>query len=183
MEFSERNYIIIVILSAAVAISLFYFGEGTARVFSLNEKQKFGVQASGAFAGFLLIFLISPKIINKLENIKKERRINLKLYLNAFPEGFIRNNNYICKYWLFNEETGDDPKEFVIGTKFRWEAGYLTLDIKDVSQYNRIKVRVEQMDKRQNKVWESDYFHSRAPIINLNYLDDKEKMEDSPHGS
>ncbi len=91
----------------------------------------------------------------------------MKLYLVGKPENFEhRDNTYICTYSLFNEDTGD-TQEFP-DKKPRWEAGVLTVDIQDVGPNDLISVQIKNA---QNKVWKSDYFHSRAKNMDIQLLD------------
>ena len=151
-------YLLIVVVSISAAVILFKVGGSLAEVTGQeNTFLGFGFKAGGAIGGFLLIFWTSPKVIEMLKN-KREKRINMRLYLIGNPKNFDRGDTtYTCKYRIFNEETGDSEESKLF--KPRWEAGFLTIDIKDVGSDDMIAAHVEN---EQKDVWECDYFHSRA---------------------
>ena len=89
----------------------------------------------------------------------------MKLYLFGTPKNFNRkDNSYQCRYFLFNEETGE-TREY--STNFRWENGYLTVGVDNVKPDDLISIRVSDS---QNRVWECDYFHSRAPKTEIKLI-------------
>lgn len=163
------TYLVIGLFSTCAAVILFKAGGSLAEITG-QENTLLGVsfKAGGALAGFILIFLMSVKAIErlgKIDKVVKERRINMKLYLIGKPESFAhQDTTYVCKYSLFNEETGE-KREFP--AIHLWEAGYLTLHITEVGTDDWIAVRIENT---QGKVWECDYFHSRAPKTEVQLL-------------
>ena len=159
------KYLVIAVFSICAAVILFQIGGSLAEVTG-QQDTLLGVsfKAGGAVAGFILIFLISMKAIERLQ-VEEERRINVKLHLVGKPERFDRQDTtYVCKYWLFNEETGERQE---LSSRHRWEAGYLTLDVREVGPDDMIKVRIENA---QQKVWESQFFHPRAPKTEVELL-------------
>lgn len=150
----------IMFIFSAVAAWVFSLGAGSIAEVTRPADEVFGIgfKAGGAVAGFMLIFYMSGRAFSRLDKVlAKERRINMKLHLVGDPEAFDhQDSSYMCKYSLFDEGTGD-RREF--DTKHRWEAGYLTLDVREVGANDLITVRIEN---DQNKVWECDFFHSRA---------------------
>ena len=160
------SYLIIGIFSVAAAMIFFKLGGSFAKISGQeNTLLGFSFEASGALGGFFLIFWISLRALGTLR--AKAGRIHMKLHLNGKPENFERRDDtYICTYWLYNEDTGESH-EFP-DKKTRWEAGYLTVDIRDVGPNDLIGVRIKNA---QNKVWQSDYFHSRAKKMDIQLLD------------
>lgn len=154
-------YLIIGFFSTCIAIILFKIGGSLAEITG-QEKTILGIsyKAGGALAGFILIFIISLRgfeRLQKISNAGETGRINMKLYLIGRPENFVRKDTtYVCTCWLFNGETGERKDFHPI---HRWEAGYFTIDIRKVGPDDLIAVRIENVQK---KVWECDYFHSRA---------------------
>jgi hypothetical protein len=138
-----------------------------------EDKTIIGItfRASGAIAGFIIIFYLSTKIIDKLERIDrttKEMIMHMKLYLIGKPKNFSRQHKYICKYCTFNEETGIKKNSEI---DYRWEAGYLTIDIREIDRYDLIKIYIE--DTNNKDIWECDYFHPYAPKVEVNLVTKK----------
>lgn len=167
-RFSERIFILIGTFSISAAIIFYMIGGSIAEVTG-EDNTIIGIsfRASGAIAGFIITLYISTKIIEKLEmisQITKDMVMHMKLYLVGKPKNFNRQHKYICKYCTFNEETGI-KKNFE--TDYRWEAGYLTLDLRDIDQYDLIKIFVEDANK---DLWECDYFHPYEPKVEVNLV-------------
>ncbi len=94
------------------------------------------------------------------------------------PKSFDRSDKaYTCKYWIFNEETGNRKES--PSFKPRWEAGFLTIDIKDVGADDMIAAQIKNAQK---DVWECDYFLTRTHTKEAELLENNEK-EDSTHDS
>ena len=161
LRYPVVNILIIGLFSTCVAVILFKAGGSLAEVTG-QENTILGIsfKAGGALGGFILIFWILLRGIERFQ--KTVTKVNLKLHLIGKPENFDRQDTtYVCKYWLFNEQTGE-RQEF--SAKHRWEAGYLTLDVRDVGADDFIAVRIENAQK---KVWECDFFHARAPKMEV----------------
>lgn len=160
-------YLIISIISLICAILLFQVGGSLAEITG-NDKTLLGFsfKAGGAVAGFIIIFLLSQKALLKLkEDQRKESpSINVKVYLQPKSNGFNRSITYQAEYKIFDGDTGDSQSYL---TNPFWEAGYLTVFIKEVGEKDFLSVKI----KNESSIWESESFHSRSPkIAELNQL-------------
>lgn len=159
-------YLVTAGFSTLSALIFFQLGGSLAHITGKTDFG-FGFKAGGAIAGFLIVFWISIKALEKLYGLSALSAdfSKMKIYLFGTPENFNRqDSSYKCKYFLYNEETGE-KREF--DTDFRWENGYLTIDLDDVGQHDLIFVRVQNSE---NKVWECDYFHSRSPKTEIKLI-------------
>lgn len=177
LEHPTIMYLLIGVVSIFASVILFKVGGSLAEITGQeNTIVGFGFKAGGAVGGFLLIFWTSPKVIAMLNN--REKRISMKLYLIGKPKSFDRSDKtYTCKFWIFNEETGDRKES--PSFKPRWEAGFLTIDIKDVGADDMIAAQVKNAQK---DVWECDYFLTRAHTTEAKLLENNGK-EDSTDDS
>lgn len=122
----------------------------------------FGFEAGGAFAGFVIVFWLSLRIVERLRSAQTTSQpltlripVNDKLPLDQHSSVFTQGRPYICKYRLLNPQT-DDDREFD-GT-YTWEAGHLTVYVRDVGENDLVKIRVEY----QGETWESENFPGRT---------------------
>ena len=129
------DFLLIVLCSLGVALICFKLGGSLAEV-SGNEKNFLGLtfKASGALGGFIIVFLLSKKALEKLRQDATSRRnarvIPVKVYVQAEPDFDPPADKYKCEATLFNEETGERR---TLQIKPRWEAGYLTVDLLEVA--------------------------------------------------
>lgn len=159
-------YLVTAGFSTLSALIFFHLGGSLAHITG-KTGFGFGFKAGGAIAGFLIVFWISIRAIEKLYGLSTLSAdfCKMKIYLSGTPENFNRqDSSYKCKYFLFNGETGK-KREFDTG--FRWENGYLTIDLDEVGQDDLISVRIKNSE---NKIWECDYFHSRAPMTEIKLI-------------
>ncbi|HTB07717.1 MAG TPA: hypothetical protein VK806_12265 [Bacteroidia bacterium] len=156
-------YLIISVISFGCATSLFYIGGSFAQVID-NQSRILGVsfQAGGAIGGFIIIFLLSQRAIIKFGDIQSKRNptVNIKVYLSAMPDSFRRNEAYVGEYKIYNEDTADSR---TIETEPFWEAGFLTVRVKDVGENDYLTVKIT--NRTNDSIWESETFHSRSPKI------------------
>ncbi len=126
------DYLVNILCSLLVAIICFELGGSLAKV-SGNEESVLGLtfEASGALAGFIIVFLLSKKALERLRSNAAARRelstVRVKVYV--LSKGFDRKTRYQCEASLQNETTGATRTAQVTP---RWEAGYLTLLFPDV---------------------------------------------------
>ena len=119
-------------------------------------------EAGGAFGGFVLVFWLSPRLLERLRrSYSGDQTVNLKIPINDrlplsdFPSRFTRAQQYACKYSLFNTQTGD-VREFQ--AEYTWEAGHLTVYVRNVGENDMIMVEVED----GNTSWSSENFDWRT---------------------
>lgn len=150
-------YLIIGSFSLLAAGLMFLIGGSLAEVSGQEGSfLGFGFRAGGAFGGFVIVFWISLTILERLRRADGGNQASgLKLPLKAQPSKFDRAGSYRCKYWLYDTQTGDN-REFP--ATYTWEAGFLTIYIRDVGENDMIKVRVEDGQKS----WESEHFDART---------------------
>lgn len=142
-----------------MSVLFFYVGGSLAEV-SGNETTFLGFtfKASGALGGFILIFWLSLKGIERLK--KDATALHIKLHAVGTPDAFTEQDlaNYECEGWAFDEDTGD-RRTFTI--RPRWEAGFLTLDFRDVGQRDYIGISVKT---GETKVWRSEDIQARTHV-------------------
>ena len=80
MRFSTQNYLMIGVFSIIAAILLFNVGSSFAEVTG-QQNTVLGVtfKAGGVIAGFLIIFLLSPGVIEKIEKIEQDKDFILEV--------------------------------------------------------------------------------------------------------
>ena len=129
------DYLLIILCSLGVAVICFKLGGSLAEV-SGNEKNFLGLtfKASGALAGFIIVFFLSQRALEKLRRqalaSKAAWAIPVKVFVQAEPDFDPPATRYTCEATLFNEETG---VRRTLQIAPRWEAGFLTVDLLDVS--------------------------------------------------
>jgi len=159
-------YLLISIVSTVCALILFAAGGSLAEVTSSdNQFLGFGFRAGGALAGFLIIFMLSVKVMGKLKGFDTEAPVpgmSMKFHLKGSPEPFHKNESYTGTVSLFDEDTGD--KEDLPVAEFRWENRSLTVDIPSVKKTHLVAISVRNSG---DKVWECEYFHARARTTSL----------------
>ena len=109
------TYIIVSVISIAIALLMFKLGDSIAEVTGNAETLKgIGFKASGLLGGFIIVFRLSQAMIikfSKIEERLKNQQINLKVYVKGTPDPFKRKIEYKCTYILFNESTGEKKSD------------------------------------------------------------------------
>jgi hypothetical protein len=128
------NYLIIITSSLFVALICFFLGGSLAEV-SGNQRNMLTYKASGALAGFIIVFFLSQWALAKLRREAAARRdawvMPVRVYVQAEPEKLDPPaDKYRCEATLFNEVTG---VRRTLQITPRWEGGFLTVDLLDVS--------------------------------------------------
>lgn len=151
-------YLVIFIISLISAVLLFQIDGSSAGVDGeVNEFVKY--KAGGAIAGFIIIFLISYKVILHLEEKRKMTPvINVRVYLLSKSTVFNKSAIYDAEYVIFDSDTGDSE---TFSTKTFWEAGFLTVFIKGVGEKDYLSVKIID----NTNTWRTETFHSRSPKI------------------
>ena len=166
------NYLIIIGASLGVALICFRLG-GTYATVSGKQGDVFTYQASGALAGFIIVFLFSYWVLGKLRKEAAASRgawaIPVKVYVQAEPENFDPPaTKYTCEARLFNENTGE-RRAFQVTP--RWEEGFLTVDLLDVSLADYVGAEITD---DQNRRWylqdfkPSDHRRKAEPLFIIN---------------
>ncbi len=162
------TYTIVSIISSFIAYFMFDLGGSAAEVTGNSENLLgIGFKASGLLGGFIIIFVLSQRMILKFSNLDVDivDAVNYKIHVTAIPEEFNKALDYICSYSLFDEVNGE-----IINNECeqRWEAGYLTIDIPNVKNDCLISIKV--FNELSGQTWECDYFHPRAPRRELELI-------------
>ncbi|MBI4338696.1 MAG: hypothetical protein HY680_01940 [Chloroflexi bacterium] len=128
-----------------------------------NEFLGGTIKAGGPIAGFIMVFLLSQRVLQKLRSVSESHigleslalkiPVNDKLPLATNKSCFSMRQRYECSYELYDTETGDSGK---YPTEYTWEAGHLTVYVRKVSAKDRIVIIVE--DKTGGGSWQSDHF-------------------------
>ena len=157
LDFLERpivSYIIMGIFSVAASVIFFLIGGSVAEV-SGQEGTLIGVgfEAGGALAGFVIIFLLSLRIIDKLKQITPEvNRLIREYILRARADSFdSTHETLVCRYMLFDTETGDWGEWN--GISYVRAAGGLKIHVREMKPHHIIRIRLEDA---QGNVWVSD---------------------------
>lgn len=153
--------LVLAMLSLTAAILLFLLGDSFAEVTQATPGVGFSFKAGGALAGFLIIFRVLQKQLARSVPVTK-------LHLEGAPS-FDRRGTYRCAYEIFNDENGERRH---VTVKPRWEAGFLTIDVRDVGHNDLIAIEV--MAEGDGSVWTCDFFPPRARVHEL-----KSEQEDS----
>lgn len=153
-------YLIIFLVSLISAVLLFQIdGKSSATADGIiDEAIKF--RLGGAIAGFVIIFLLSYKVILRFyeEKRKEAATINVRVYLQSTTAVFNKALSYDAEYIIFDSDSGDSE---TFTTKTFWEAGFLTVFIKGVGEKDYLTVKI----KDNANVWQTETFHSRSPKV------------------
>ena len=157
------SYIIMGIFSSVAALIFFLIGGGVATVAG-QEGTLIGVgfEAGGALAGFVIIFLLSFRVITKLRDMTPEEQRSLRDYILRVREDTFTPRSLICRYRLFDAETGDWGQWKEIS--YTREGGAPKIHVAEMEQRHIIRIRLE--DARNNMIWESedDYPYGVSPV-------------------
>lgn len=157
------SYIIMGIFSSVAALIFFLIGGGVARVTGQeNTLIKVGFEAGGALAGFVIIFLLSFRVITNLRKMTPEEQRSLREYVLHVREDTIDARGLICRYMLYDTETGDWGAWKQIS--YTREAGAPKIQVTEMEERHIIRIRLE--DGRNNIIWESeeDYPYGVSPV-------------------
>ncbi len=152
------EYLIIGGFSLIVALLTFWLGESVAEI--ANQKENtLGFKAGGALAGFLIVFLLSPGILRRLKSDQPKKLpitirvpVNDNLPIIDHPSMFAETEDYRCEYWLYDTDSGVSRHES--NAHDTWENGHLTIWVRDVTENDLVRVRVQRGDE----TWESGDF-------------------------
>jgi len=176
------RYLIIAVFSTLASLIFFALGGSLASV-SNNEETflGFSFKASGAIGGFVLIFFASLKALEKLTPPAIDPTLQVRVYLLGIPEGFSREETYVCEGRIFNGETGE-KREFT--SEPRWEVGYLTIDFHDVGRDDFVGAKIHD----GGKVWQLDDFlplvsERRAELLKVAYQQTPSEAKDGGSNS
>jgi hypothetical protein len=157
------KYLVISIVSLAVAVALFYVGGSFAEVIGSDDRiLQLSFKAGGALAGFIIIFMLSLRVIVILD--KKHRAFSIsRIFLNGAPRKPMGNDDKcLCKLRLLNSQTGVDRE---VELKYGWEAGYFTVYPKPnvIGPDDIYSVKLELGDK----ALQSEFYSAYTPIISM----------------
>jgi len=165
-------YLLVALTSIIAALILFAAGGSIAEVTGDdNNFVGFGFQAGGALAGFIIILMLSVRVLKQLKEFDEPEPISemsMKFHLKGNPLQFKKNHDYSGKIYLFNEDTG--IKDTVNVPEFRWENQALTADIPSIQKNHLIAIKVKNPE---NQSWECDYFYARARTKTLDLNEGK----------
>lgn len=155
-------YLLVAITSIAAALILFEAGGSLAEVTSEgNEVIGFGFRAGGALAGFIIILMLSVRVLQKFNDFGRGEdvgsKMSMKFHLEGAPEAFARNSPYVGKIDLFDEDSGE--KKTIEVTDFRWENRALTFDLPEIKKSHLLAIKVTDENGRS---WLCDHFYARV---------------------
>ena len=147
------NLTVVAVLSLVVAILTFRLGGSLAEI-SDQEGNFLGFtfKAGGALAGFVIVFLLSSKELQKMHSTSAKSSFSIKIpAVDSQPTGFSQATHYSCKCMLFDTESGTRRE---INAEYTWEAGFLTVFAAGVRGNDLVRIRVED----GFTAWESEDF-------------------------
>lgn len=147
------SYIIMGIFSSVAALIFFLIGGGVATVTGQGGTLiGVGFEAGGALAGFVIIFLLSSRVITNLRKMTPEEQRSLREYILHVREDAFIPRGLICRYRLYDTDTGDWGEWKQIS--YTREAGAPKILVTEMEQRHIIRIRLE--DARNNIIWESE---------------------------
>lgn len=160
------TYLIIGSFSLFAAWLMFQIGGSLAEVSGQQDSVLgLGFKAGGAFGGFIIVFWLSQRVLKELrETAPKQDPLIIRVPLLPKPSRFSRSTVYRCTYWVLDPVSGQRK---AVKAEPVWEAGVLTVYVRDVGQNESVQVRVEDA----KTVWESDYFSPRTNEVVVEQLD------------
>jgi len=156
------RYVVIAGVSLSAATILFLVGGSAAEV---TNSKILGItfKAGGAFAGFIIAFILSQRFLTEAEAAKGNARFHTRLHVLRQPVNFSRRDgNFRCTGLIYNQDSNEERKSRLTP---RWEAGLLTLDFIDVNANELIAAEISIGDK----MWHIDYF---SPTHNMKEVKD-----------
>jgi hypothetical protein len=168
MEIIERpimSYIIMGIFSSIAAVIFFLIGGSVAAVTAEdNVLVKAGFEATGTIAGFVIIFLLSFRVLAKLKQASPTEKKLLREYvLRSESNGFDpRDTSLTCAYKLYDTESGGWSPQWKEISHVR-AAGGLKIFVSEMGPSHLIRVKLED---GRNHVWEpeEDLAYGVSPI-------------------
>ena len=144
------DYLTIIVCSLIVAVICFKLGGSIAQV-SGNENSFLGVtfSASGALAGFFIVFVLSQKALERFRTqaaSRRDRATPVKIYVHAKPSFDPPATRYKCEASVLNEETGETR---TVQLAPRFEAGFLTVHFPDVKSVDYLGAMITDDRNRQ----------------------------------
>lgn len=157
VDFLERpivSYIVLGMFSVAAALIFFQVGGSVAEVYGQEGTLiEAGFKAGGALGGFVIILLISLRIINSLRAVMPEERRLLKEYILRVREDPLDppGEGLTCSYRLFDQEAGKWGEWQDID--YVKQGGGLRIYVAEMNQRHIIGVRLKS---ERNVVWVSE---------------------------
>lgn len=155
-------YLVIGTFSVASAYLFWMIGGNFAEV--VSDKQAVGVsfKLGGAIAGFVSVFLVSLWAFKKLHELQPPLR-RIKVFLIPCDQ-FSASESYSCKVWIYDGEIREERTEELVP---RREAGYLTVDLRDLRNTETFRI---ELRNSQSKTWVSEYYHVAAPRAEMQQI-------------
>jgi len=124
------DYLVIIVCSLAVALLCFWLGDSLARV-SGNDASLLGFtfEAGGALAGFLIIFALSQRVLERLRTARDMLAVPVSVYVETQSKFAPPASKYRCEAKLYNVDTGETR---TLPMQPGWENGALRFDLRDV---------------------------------------------------
>ena len=151
------DYLIIIISSLVVALICFKLGDSLAKV-SGNDTTLVGFtfEAGGALAGFLIVFALSQRLLERLRKAQDTLSIPISVYVEAQPKFDPPASKYRCEATLFNSSTGESR---TLPMQPGLENGSLRFNLQDVLLAEFVSAMISD---DQNRQW---YLEDFKPFI------------------
>ncbi len=148
-------YAIMISMSLVAAVICFQVGGSVAKV-TQNDATWIGFtfEAGGALAGFVIVFLLSSRVLDRINAARPAERQLIREYLIRL-QGVGDPRGVRLRYSLFDTEAGDwgEWKE----ASYTLEPGALKVHVHEMQPRHVIKLRAED---GQQAVWESENDHA-----------------------
>jgi hypothetical protein len=144
------DYLTISVCSLLVALICFILGGSLADVSGTSKALGVTYSASGALAGFFIVFVLSQKALARFRREAAARRetqtIPVKVYVQTNPNFDPPATKYRCEATFVNEETGE-TRTFTTAPRF--EAGFLTVYFANVTSADFLGAMISDDRNRQ----------------------------------
>lgn len=88
-----------------------------------------------------------------------------KITIKAEPEIVRRGIKYSCVCKICNDDSGE---EFEKDAEIRWEAGGLTVTLRDINPNELVQIKI--FEENQSCCWESEYFYPQYSTRNVHQI-------------
>jgi hypothetical protein len=154
------RYLVIGFFSAFIAYLFWTIGDSTAKVVFSDPKLGYTVKLGGSIASFVAVFLISLWAFERLHKLQPPPLQEISAFLIP-RDDFSFQEEYACKVSVFDTENGERR---TIETTPRPEAGFLTVDIRNLGRAESFQIEVRNSG---NNVWKSDYHKLSSPRVEM----------------
>ena len=135
---------------------LFWVVDGGKAELDSKNYWGFSIHLTGGIVGFIAVFTISLKMIERLHKLRVPP---LKTFIvSLLPRDFFaKEEEYLCHVKIFDDESGEYRTVDIEPMRV---AGHLTIALRELKDSERYRIEIKNS---ANMVWRSEYCHPFSP--------------------